>query len=43
MEGGGFGSVQTLDANTAVLWSLGYLVVALAIASLAARRAQITQ
>jgi ABC-2 type transport system permease protein len=43
MDSGGFGAVQTLDANAAVLWSLGYLVVALAIASLAARRAQITQ
>ena len=40
---GGFGSVSTLDSDTAVLWSIGYLVVALAIASVAAWRAQITQ
>lgn len=40
---GGFGSVPTLDPDQAVLWSLGYLVLALAIASIAARRAQITQ
>jgi hypothetical protein len=41
---GGFGdAVSTLDADTAVLWSLGYIAVALLVASLAARRAQITQ
>ncbi len=40
---GGLGVVPTLDPDTAVLWSLGYLVVALAIATLAAWRAQITQ
>jgi ABC-2 type transport system permease protein len=41
---GGFGStIYTLDADTAVVWSVGYIVLALAIASLAARRAQITQ
>jgi hypothetical protein len=43
LESSGFASVATLDANTAVLWSLGYLVVALTIASVAAWRAQITQ
>ena len=41
---GGFGdAVSTLDADTAVLWSIGYIAVALLVASLAARRAQITQ
>jgi len=40
---GGFGAVTTLDSDTAVLWSMGYLVVALAVASIAAWRAQITQ
>ena len=43
LDSGGFGSVNTLDPDQAVLWSLGYLVLALAIASIAARRAQITQ
>lgn len=43
LDGGGFGSVPTLDPDQAVLWSLGYLAVALTIASLAAWRAQITQ
>lgn len=43
LGGGGFGSVATLDPNQAVLWSVGYLVLALAIAAIAARRAQITQ
>ena len=38
-----FGTFPVLDADTAVVWSIGYLVVALAIASLAAWRAQITQ
>jgi ABC-2 type transport system permease protein len=38
-----FGTFQVLDADTAVVWSVGYLVIALAIASLAAWRAQITQ
>ena len=41
---GGFGdSVPTLDADVALLWSVGYIVGALLLASLAARRAQITQ
>jgi ABC-2 type transport system permease protein len=40
---GGFGDLPTLDADAAVLWSVGYLVLALAIASIAAWRAQITQ
>ncbi len=41
---GGFGdAVPTLGANTAVLWSVGYIVAALLLAALAARRAQITQ
>jgi len=35
--------VPTLDANVAVLWSIGYIVGALLLASVAARRAQITQ
>jgi len=43
LDGGGFGSVATLDPDQAVLWSVGYLVLALAIAAVAARRAQITQ
>ncbi len=44
MTQGGFGdSVPTLDANTAVLWSVGYIVGALLLAAWAARRAQITQ
>lgn len=41
---GGFGdSVPTLSADVAVIWSIGYIVGALVLASLAARRAQITQ
>ena len=41
---GGFGdAVSTLDADTAVLWSIGYIAVSLLVASLAVRRAQITQ
>lgn len=40
---GGFGTGTTLDSDTAVVWSVGYLAMALVIASLAARRAQITQ
>jgi len=43
LGGGGFGNMTTLDSDTAVLWSIGYLVVALAIASIAAWRTQITQ
>lgn len=43
LAGSGFGSMATLDADTAVLWSVGYLVIALAVASVAAWRAQITQ
>ena len=44
MTQGGFGdSVPTLDANTAVLWSIGYIAGALLLACLAARRAEITQ
>ncbi len=39
----GFASVSTLDSDTAVLWSIGYLALALVIASVAAWRAQITQ
>jgi hypothetical protein len=39
----GFGTVPTLDSDTALVWSVGYLVVALTIASVAAWRAQITQ
>ena len=39
----GFESFPVLDADTALLWSFGYLVIALAIASFAAWRAQITQ
>ena len=39
----GFGTFPVLDADTAVLWSIGYLVLALSIASVAAWRAQITQ
>ena len=42
-EGGFADTIATLDADTAVLWSIGYIVLALAVASLAARRAQITQ
>ena len=38
-----FGTFPVLDADTAVLWSLGYLVVALTVAAIAAWRAQITQ
>ena len=41
--GDGFGGLVPLDSHTALLWSAGYLVVALAIAALSARRAQITQ
>ena len=40
---GGFGAVPTLDPDVAVMWSVGYLILALAIASVAAWRAQITQ
>lgn len=41
---GGFGDqAATLDANVALVWSIGYIVAALLLASLAARRAQITQ
>jgi ABC-type transport system involved in multi-copper enzyme maturation permease subunit len=40
---GGFGSMPTLDPNEAVLWSIGYLALALAIAVASAWRAQITQ
>ena len=43
LDSGGFGSVPVLDPDTAVLWSITYLVLALAVASLAAWRAQITQ
>jgi hypothetical protein len=43
LSSSGFGSVPTLDADTAVVWSVGYLVLALVIASAAAWRAQITQ
>ena len=42
-DDGGFGSVPTLDPDQAVLWSLGYLALALTIASISAWRAQITQ
>lgn len=38
-----FGEFPVMDADTAVMWSAGYLVLALAIASLSAWRAQITQ
>ncbi|MGD8485406.1 MAG: hypothetical protein PVG27_03775 [Chloroflexota bacterium] len=38
-----FGTFPVLDADTAVVWSIAYLVLALAIASVAAWRAQITQ
>jgi len=38
-----FGTFPVMDADSAVVWSVGYLVVALAVASLAAWRAQITQ
>ena len=41
--GGGFGGFTPLDSDTALLWSAGYLVVSLAVATLAAWRAQITQ
>jgi ABC-type transport system involved in multi-copper enzyme maturation permease subunit len=40
---GGFGSTTSIDSDTAILWAVGYLVIALAVASLAAWRAQITQ
>lgn len=40
---GGFGSTQQIDSDGAVVLAIGYLVVALAVASLSARRAQITQ
>lgn len=41
---GGFGDqAATLDADVALIWSVGYIVMALVLASLAARRAQITQ
>ena len=38
-----FGELPVLDADTALVWSVGYLVLALLIASLSAWRAQITQ
>ncbi len=41
--GGGFAGLVPLDSDTALLWSAGYLVVALAIGCLTAWRAQITQ
>ena len=41
--GTGFSDFAPLDSDTAILWSLGYLALALAIASVAAWRAQITQ
>ncbi|MFV2064248.1 MAG: hypothetical protein ACC726_12160, partial [Chloroflexota bacterium] len=40
---GGFGSAQQLDSTTAIVLAVGYLVVAVGVASLAAWRAQITQ
>ncbi|MEX1295825.1 MAG: hypothetical protein AB1Z67_06620 [Candidatus Limnocylindrales bacterium] len=41
---GGFGdAVPTLDADVALLWSVGYIAGALLLAAVAARRAQITQ
>jgi ABC-type transport system involved in multi-copper enzyme maturation permease subunit len=43
LEVSGFASVAVLDADTAVLWSVGYLALALVIASVSAWRAQITQ
>ena len=42
-DAGPFGTFSVLDENTAVLWSIGYLALALGIAVLAIRRAQITQ
>ncbi|MFO7531901.1 MAG: hypothetical protein R6W93_05530 [Candidatus Limnocylindrales bacterium] len=41
--GDGFGGLVPLDSDSALLWSVGYLVLALAIATLGAWRAQITQ
>jgi ABC-2 type transport system permease protein len=41
--GDGFGGAVPLDSDSALLWSVGYLVLALAIATLGAWRAQITQ
>ena len=41
--GTGFSDFAPLDSDTAILWSLGYLALALAIATVAAWRAQITQ
>jgi ABC-2 type transport system permease protein len=41
--GGGFVDFMPLDSDTALMWSVGYLVLALTIATLAAWRAQITQ
>jgi ABC-2 type transport system permease protein len=38
-----FGTFPVMDPDTALVWSIGYLVVALTIASFAAWRAQITQ
>ena len=38
-----FGTFPVMAADTAVVWSIGYLVIALAVASFAAWRAQITQ
>ncbi len=40
---GGFGSTVAISSDTAIVWSVGYLAIAVAIASLAAWRAQITQ
>jgi hypothetical protein len=40
---GGFGTIAQIDSETALVWTIGYLVLALAIASLSAWRAQITQ
>lgn len=38
-----FGDFPVMDPDTAVVWSVGYLAVALTVASVAAWRAQITQ
>jgi ABC-type transport system involved in multi-copper enzyme maturation permease subunit len=43
VDNGGFGANQQIDSTTALVLAVAYLVGSLAVASLAARRAQITQ
>ena len=40
---GGFGTTASLDSETAIVLAVAYLVIALAVAAISARRAQITQ